>query len=237
MPESLETEEESMVILRAEHLVRYYGKGKNRIYALNDVSFSMEKGSFVSVVGTSGSGKSTLLHIVGTVDRPNKGKVFVDDNDLFSLRRDKLAIYRRRHMGIIYQFNNLLPNLTVKENILLPVLLDGREVNAQYYAELIDILELRGREKFYPHMLSGGQKQRVSIGRAMINTPDVLLADEPTGSLDARNTQEILQLLKRSNREFGQTILLITHDEQVALQTDRVLYIEHGQLVNDEQIK
>ena len=225
-----------MEILQAEHLVKTYGKGENAVRALDDVSFSVESGEFVSVVGSSGSGKSTLIHILGSVVRPDSGKVFVNGQDVFAQSNEKLAVFRRRHVGIVYQFNNLLPRLTVKENILLPVLLDGGQVDEEYYNELIERLGLRGRENDLPGMLSGGQKQRVSIGRTLINTPAIVLADEPTGNLDTHNSQEILNLFKQMNRNNKQTILLITHDRDIAVQTDRMLSIEDGKLIHDKHV-
>lgn len=225
-----------MEILQAEHLVKTYGKGENAVRALDDVSFSVESGEFVSVVGSSGSGKSTLIHILGSVVRPDSGKVFVNGQDVFAQSNEKLAVFRRRHVGIVYQFNNLLPRLTVKENILLPVLLDGGQVDEEYYHELIERLGLRGRENDLPGMLSGGQKQRVSIGRTLINTPAIVLADEPTGNLDTHNSQEILNLFKQMNRNNKQTILLITHDRDIAVQTDRMLSIEDGKLIHDKHV-
>ena len=226
-----------MEILRAEHLVKSYDNGENMIYALNDVSFSIESGEFVSVVGSSGSGKSTLIHILGSVVRPDSGKVFVNGQDVFEQSNEKLAVFRRRHVGIVYQFDNLLPRLSVKENIQLPALLDGKEVDEEYYNELIDLLQLRGREHNLPNQLSGGQKQRVSIGRTLINTPAIVLADEPTGNLDTRNSQEIINLFKRSNKQYKQTILLITHDRDIALQTDRMLTLEDGKIIRDDRIR
>ncbi len=225
-----------MEILQAEHLVKTYGKGENAVRALDDVSFSVESGEFVSVVGSSGSGKSTLIHILGSVVRPDSGKVFVNGQDVFAQSNEKLAVFRRRHVGIVYQFNNLLSRLTVKENILLPVLLDGGQVDEEYYHELIERLGLRGRENDLPGMLSGGQKQRVSIGRTLINTPAIVLADEPTGNLDTHNSQEILNLFKQMNRNNKQTILLITHDRDIAVQTDRMLSIEDGKLIHDKHV-
>ena len=225
-----------MEILQAEHLVKTYGKGENAVRALDDVSFSVESGEFVSVVGSSGSGKSTLIHILGSVVRPDSGKVFVNGQDVFAQSNEKLAVFRRRHVGIVYQFNNLLPRLTVKENILLPVLLDGGQVDEEYYNELIERLGFRGRENDLPGMLSGGQKQRVSIGRTLINTPAIVLADEPTGNLDTHNSQEILNLFKQMNRNNKQTILLITHDRDIAVQTDRMLSIEDGKLIHDKHV-
>jgi putative ABC transport system ATP-binding protein len=225
-----------MKILEAEHLVKTYETGENMIRALDDVSLSIESGEFVSVVGTSGSGKSTLIHILGSVVRPDSGKVFMNGQDVFAQSDEKLAVFRRRHVGIVYQFNNLLPRLTVKENIQLPVLLDNGRVDEEYYNDLIDLLELRGREHDLPGMLSGGQKQRVSIGRTLINTPEIVLADEPTGNLDTRNSQAIMNLFKKMNKDYKQTILLITHDRDVARQTDRLLSLEDGRIIRDEPV-
>ena len=227
----------SMEILRAEHLVKTYGKGETEIRALDDVSFSVESGEFVAVVGSSGSGKSTLIHILGSVDTPDSGKVYMNGQDVFAQSRDKLAIFRRRHVGIIYQFYNLLSRLTVEENILLPALLDGREIDREYYHELLELLGLKGREHDLPRQLSGGQQQRVAIGRTLITRPAVVLADEPTGNLDQRNTQEIMDLFKKSNKKYDQTIILITHDMNIALQTDRIINIEYGKIVKDERIR
>ena len=226
-----------MEILRVEHLSKIYGKGDNEVRALDDVSFSVEKGQFVAIIGPSGSGKSTLLHILGGVDSPTSGKVFLEGHDVFAQNADQLAIFRRRQVGLIYQFYNLIPVLNVTENITLPVLMDGRKVNKDRLNELLDTLDLRGREKHLPNQLSGGQQQRVSIGRALINSPAVVLADEPTGNLDSKNSQEIVELLKLSNRQYGQTLIVITHDESIALQSDRIITIEDGRITKDEVIR
>lgn len=226
-----------MEILRVEHLSKVYGKDENEVRALDDVSFSVEKGQFVAIIGPSGSGKSTLLHILGGVDRPTSGKVFLNDQDVFAQNEDQLAIFRRRQVGLIYQFYNLIPVLNVTENITLPVLMDGRPVNQQRLEELLTTLNLHGREKHLPSQLSGGQQQRVSIGRALINSPAVVLADEPTGNLDSKNSQEIVELLKLSNKKFGQTLIVITHDESIALQADRIITIEDGHISRDEVIR
>ena len=226
-----------MEILRVEKLCKTYGSGENQVRALDNVSFSIEKGSFVAIVGASGSGKSTLLHILGGVDRPTSGHVYMNGQDVYAQSDERLAIFRRRQVGLIYQFYNLIPVQNVVENITLPILLDGRPVNQSRLDELTDLLGLRGREKHLPNQLSGGQQQRVSIGRALINSPAVLLADEPTGNLDSRNSQEIVELLKRSNRSYDQTILLITHDESIALQADRLLTIDDGRIVRDEVLR
>ena len=226
-----------MEILRVEHLSKIYGKGENEVRALDDVSFSVEKGQFVAIIGPSGSGKSTLLHILGGVDRPTSGKVFLEGQNVFTQNEDQLAIFRRRQVGLIYQFYNLIPVLNVTENITLPVLMDGRRINQDRLKELLTTLNLKGREKHLPNQLSGGQQQRVSIGRALMNAPAVVLADEPTGNLDSKNSQEIVELLKKSNREYGQTLIVITHDESIALQADRLLTIEDGHIVRDEVIR
>ena len=226
-----------MEILRIEHLSKVYGQGENQIRAVDDVSFSVEKGEFLAIIGPSGSGKSTLLHILGGVDRPTSGKVYVDGQDVYAQDEDHLAIFRRRQVGLIYQFYNLIPVLNVVENMTLPVLMDGRAVNRQRLDELLDVLDLRGREKHLPNQLSGGQQQRVSIGRALMNAPAVVLADEPTGNLDSKNSQEIVELLKLSNRKYGQTLVIITHDENIALQAHRIIAIEDGRITRDQRIR
>ena len=226
-----------MEILRVEHLSKHYGAGENLVRAVDDVSFSVEKGEFLAIIGPSGSGKSTLLHILGGVDRPTSGKVFVDGQDVYAQNDEALAIFRRRQVGLIYQFYNLIPVLTAEENMTLPVLLDGREVNKERLEELLDTLSLKERRKNLPNQLSGGQQQRVSIGRALMNAPAVVLADEPTGNLDSKNSQEIVQLLKYSNRHYGQTLIVITHDESIALQADRIIAIEDGKIVRDERVR
>ena len=226
-----------MEILRAEHLSKIYGKGENEVRALDDVSFSVEKGQFVAIIGPSGSGKSTLLHILGGVDRPTGGKVFLEGQDIFAQNEDQLAIFRRRQVGLIYQFYNLIPVLNVTENITLPVLMDGRKVDEARLEQMLTTLDLHGREKHLPNQLSGGQQQRVSIGRALMNSPAVVLADEPTGNLDSRNSQEIVELLKHANKHFGQTLIIITHDESIALQADRIITIEDGKITRDEVIR
>lgn len=204
---------------------------------MDDVSFSVEKGEFLAIIGPSGSGKSTLLHILGGVDRPTSGKVYVDGQDVYAQDEDHLAIFRRRQVGLIYQFYNLIPVLNVVENMTLPVLMDGRAVNRQRLDELLDVLDLRGREKHLPNQLSGGQQQRVSIGRALMNAPAVVLADEPTGNLDSKNSQEIVELLKLSNRKYGQTLVIITHDENIALQAHRIIAIEDGRITRDQRVR
>ncbi len=226
-----------MELLRIEHLSKVYGQGENQVRAVDDISFSVEKGEFLAIIGPSGSGKSTLLHILGGVDRPSGGKVYVDGQDVYAQNEDQLAIFRRRQVGLIYQFYNLIPVLNVVENMTLPVLMDGRKVNKERLSELLDVLGLRGREKHLPNQLSGGQQQRVSIGRALMNAPAVVLADEPTGNLDSRNSQEIVELLKLSNRKYGQTLVVITHDENIALQAHRVIAIEDGRITRDERIR
>lgn len=225
-----------MEILRIEHLSKVYGQGENQVRAVDDVSFSVEKGEFLAIIGPSGSGKSTLLHILGGVDRPTSGKVYVDGQDVYAQDEDHLAIFRRRQVGLIYQFYNLIPVLNVVENMTLPVLMDGRAVNRQRLDELLDVLDLRGREKHLPNQLSGGQ-QRVSIGRALMNAPAVVLADEPTGNLDSKNSQEIVELLKLSNRKYGQTLVIITHDENIALQAHRIIAIEDGRITRNQRIR
>lgn len=224
-------------MIQVEHLSKVYGKGENEVVALNDVSFSVKKGEFVAIIGPSGSGKSTLLHILGGVDRPTKGKVYFDGVDVYQQKEDQLAIFRRRQVGLIYQFYNLIPILNVLENMTLPVLMDGREVNQEFLTELVATLGLEGKEKKLPNELSGGQQQRTSIGRALMTSPLVVLADEPTGNLDSKNSQEIIQLLKASNKKYNQTLIVITHDENIALQADRIIAIEDGGITGDEVIR
>lgn len=226
-----------MEIMRVENLTKVYGKGENEVRALDGVSFSVEKGAFVAVIGPSGSGKSTLLHILGGVDRPTGGKVFMDGKDVYAQNEEQLAIFRRRQVGLIYQFYNLIPVLNVTENITLPVLMDGQKVNQNRLAELMTTLNLTDRENHLPNQLSGGQQQRVSIGRALMNAPAVVLADEPTGNLDSKSSREIVELLKVSNEKYGQTLIVITHDESIALQADRILSIEDGKITRDEVIR
>lgn len=226
-----------MEILRVENLTKVYGKGENEVRALDGVSFSVEKGEFVAVIGPSGSGKSTLLHILGGVDRPTDGKVFMDGKDVYAQNEEQLAIFRRRQVGLIYQFYNLIPVLTVEENMTLPVLMDGRSVNQKRVEELLDILKLKDRRGYLPGQLSGGQQQRVSIGRALMNAPAVVLADEPTGNLDSGNSREIVELLKYSNRIYDQTMIMITHDEDIALQADRLIELADGRIIRDEVIR
>ena len=226
-----------MEILKVENLSKVYGKGDNQVKALDNVSFGVEKGQFVAIIGPSGSGKSTLLHILGGVDVPTSGKVYMDGQDVYAQNEEQLAVFRRRQVGLIYQFYNLIPVLDVTENITLPVLLDGRKVNKERLEELLDILKLKGREKHLPNQLSGGQQQRVSIGRALMNSPAVVLADEPTGNLDSKNSQEIVDLLKLSNKKYDQTLIVITHDENIALQAYRIIAIEDGRITRDEVIR
>ncbi len=223
-----------MEILRVEHLSKVYGKGETAVHALNDVSFSVQKGEFVAIIGPSGSGKSTLLHILGGVDKPSSGKVYVEGTDMYSLNNTQLAVFRRRQIGLIYQFYNLIPVLNVEENITLPLLLDGRKVDAAYLRELLNTLGLSQRVGHLPNELSGGQQQRVSIGRALINSPALVLADEPTGNLDSKSSAEIMNLLKLYNKKYSQTLVVITHDENIALQADRVISIEDGRIAKDE---
>lgn len=223
-----------MEILKVENLKKVYGKGENQVEALGGVSFSVQQGEFVAIIGPSGSGKSTLLHILGGVDRPTAGTVLVNGIDVYKQKEEQLAIFRRREVGLIYQFYNLIPVLNVKENITLPVLMDGRKVNEERLEELIGILKLKGRENNLPNQLSGGQQQRVSIGRALMNAPAVVLADEPTGNLDSKNSHDIMNLLRESNKKYNQTLIVITHDDNIALQADRIIAIEDGKIVRDE---
>ena len=226
-----------MEILRAENLTKIYGTGENQVVALDHVSFSVNKGEFLAIIGPSGSGKSTLLHILGGVDTPTSGKVYMEGTDVYAQKEEQLAIVRRRQVGLIYQFYNLIPVLNVVENMTLPVRMDGRPVNKEHLNELLEILSLKGRENHLPNQLSGGQQQRVSIGRALMNAPAVVLADEPTGNLDSKNSQEIVELLKYSNQKFNQTLIVITHDENIALQADRIIAIEDGKITRDEVIR
>ena len=220
-----------MEILRAENLTKKYGKGESEVIAVDNVSFSVAKGEFLAIVGSSGSGKSTLLHLLGGVDRPTSGKVYVDGKDIYSLNDDNLAIFRRRQVGIIYQFYNLIPILNVEENITLPCDLDGNKVDKNRLNELLKSLGLENRRKHLPNELSGGQQQRVSIGRAMINNPAIILADEPTGNLDSKSSEEIVELLKMTNKKYKQTIIMITHNLEIANRADRVITIEDGRIV------
>lgn len=225
-----------MELLNIENLCKVYGKGENQVTALDHVSLTIEKGEFTAIIGSSGSGKSTLLHIIGGVDQPTSGKVYLDGQDVYAGSNEKLAIFRRRQVGLIYQFHNLIPTLNVVENITLPVLMDRRRVNEERLNELLELLGLKDRRNHLPNQLSGGQQQRVSIGRALMNAPAVLLADEPTGSLDSKNGHEIINLLKLSNKKYGQTLIIVTHDETIALQADRIIGIADGRVVRDERV-
>ena len=226
-----------MELLRAEHLTKTYGKDENVVAALNDVSLTINKGEFVAIIGASGSGKSTLLHMLGGVDRPTSGTVLIDGKDIFKQSDEQLAIFRRREIGLVYQFFNLIPVLSVVENITMPVLLDHRKVNRERLRELLNLLGLKEKRNAFPSQLSGGQQQRVAIGRALINAPTILLADEPTGNLDSKNSQEVVELLKYSNQKYNQTTVLITHDENVALQAKRIITIQDGRIQHDEVIR
>lgn len=226
-----------MEILKVENLTKKYGKKDTEVVALDNVSFSVSKGEFVAIVGASGSGKSTLLHLIGGVDKPTSGKVYINGTDIYSLNNDSLAIFRRRQVGLIYQFYNLIPILNVKENITLPCDLDGQKVDEKRLNELLYILGLEKRINHLPNELSGGQQQRVSIGRAMMNHPSIVLADEPTGNLDSKASREIIDLLKVSNQKYNQTLIVITHDENIALEADRIITIQDGKLMSDEKIK
>ena len=219
-------------MIQISNLTKKYGKKDTEVVALDNVSFSVEKGEFIAIVGASGSGKSPLLHLMGGVDKPTSGKVFINDKDIYQLSKDDLAIFRRREIGIIYQFYNLIPILNVKENILLPCNLDGKKVEEKHLQEIIELLGLSNREEHLPNQLSGGQQQRVAIGRAIINNPSIILADEPTGNLDSKSSKEIIELLKKSNKKYNQTILLITHDMSIAEQADRIIKIQDGKIVN-----
>lgn len=226
-----------MQILRTENLKKSYGKGESKVIALDGVNLSVEKGQFLSVVGSSGSGKSTLLHILGGVDKPTEGKVYIEDREISTLKESELALFRRRKVGLIYQFYNLIPTIDVKKNILLPLLLDGRTPDMEYFNEIVGILGLENRIGSYPGQLSGGQQQRVAIGRALIYRPAIVLADEPTGNLDRNNSNEIIELLKLTNKKYKQTIILVTHDERMALETDRIITLEDGNIISDEVIR
>ena len=225
----------NMEILKIENLNKIYGKGDNQVKAVDNVSFSVEKGEFVAIIGASGSGKSTLLHLIGGVDRPTSGKVFIEGKDIYSLNDDNLAIFRRRQIGLIYQFYNLIPVLNVAENITLPTKLDGRDVDEKRLDELLKTLGIEKRKYNLPNQLSGGQQQRVSIGRAIINEPALMLADEPTGNLDSKASEEIISLLKLSNKKYNQTVIVITHDEKIALEADRIITIDDGKIIKDER--
>ncbi len=225
-----------MEFLKIENLCKVYGKGDSQVTALDHVSLTIEKGGFTAIIGSSGSGKSTLLHIIGGVDVPTSGKVYLDGQDVYAQNNEKLAIFRRRQVGLIYQFHNLIPTLNVVENITLPVLMDKRSVNEERLDDLLHMLGLWDRKNHLPNQLSGGQQQRVSIGRALMNAPAVMLADEPTGSLDSRNGHEIIKLLKESNKKYGQTLILVTHDETIALQADRIIGISDGKVTRDQRV-
>lgn len=224
-----------MSILSVEHLTKIYGDGDTAVRALDDVSFTVEAGEFIAIVGSSGSGKSTLLHIIGGVDRPTSGSVYVQGQDIYQRSDEQLAVFRRREVGLIYQFYNLIPILDVIENMTLPVLMDGRQVNQKRLEQLIGALGLSGRERYMPSQLSGGQQQRVAVGRALMNSPAIVLADEPTGNLDSKNSAEVMRLLRDSNKRLKQTLVVITHDEDIALMADRVIAIEDGRLVSDSR--
>ena len=219
-----------MEILRVENLTKTYGKKDTEVKALDNISFSVNKGEFIAIVGASGSGKSTLLHLIGGVDKPSSGKVYIDGKDIYSLSKDEIAIFRRNEIGLIYQFYNLIPILNVKENITLPCDLEGKKVDEKRLDEIIQMLGLENRKEHLPNELSGGQQQRVAIGRALINNPSIILADEPTGNLDSKASKEIIDLLKNSNKKYNQTILLITHDENIAKQADRIITIQDGKI-------
>lgn len=222
-----------MEILKVENLIKNYGSGENLVNAVDDVSFSVEKGEFVAIVGASGSGKSTLLHLIGGVDRPTSGKIFVDGNDISKMNDDKLAVFRRRQVGIVYQFYNLIPILTVEENITLPCDLDGRGVDRERLEMILDSFGLRARRKHLPNQLSGGQQQRTSIARALINNPSLVLADEPTGNLDSKSSEEVMSILKMCNQSYGQTVIMITHNLDIAKQADRIITISDGKIVEE----
>ena len=223
-----------MELLKVEKLCKVYGKGENEVRAVDGVSFSVPKGQMVAIVGASGSGKSTLLHMIGAVDRPTSGKIFLDGQDVFRQNNRELAIFRRRQVGLIYQFYNLIPVLTAEENIMLPILMDGRKPDKEHLEKTLDMLGLKERRDHLPSQMSGGQQQRVSIGRALFTSPQVILADEPTGNLDSKNSAEIMELFRRSNKELKQTIIIITHDEKIAEQCDRVIVLSDGKIISDE---
>lgn len=226
-----------MAILEVKNLTKIYGNDENKVVALDHVSFTIEKGEFIAIVGSSGSGKSTLLHLIGGVDKPTSGEVIVNGQNVYKKNENELAIFRRREVGLIYQFYNLIPILTVEENMTLPVLLDNKKVNQERLDELLRILDLKSREKHLPRELSGGQQQRVSIGRALMNAPSLVLADEPTGNLDSKNSKEIIDLLKLTQKRYKQTLIMITHDENIAMQADRIIVIEDGKIKKDEVIR
>lgn len=224
-----------MEILKVENLSKIYGKGENEVKAVDNISFSVQKGEFIAIIGASGSGKSTLLHMLGGVDRPTAGKVYIEGKDIYSLNDDNLAIFRRRQVGLIYQFYNLIPVLNVVENITLPCNLDGKQINEKRLKDLLHTLGLENRKNNLPNELSGGQQQRVSIGRAIMNEPAIMLADEPTGNLDSKASEEIISLLRVSNKKYNQTVIIITHDEKIALEADRIITIDDGKIIKDEK--
>lgn len=226
-----------MEILKVNHLCKTYGKGNTLVKALDDISFSVQKGEFVAIVGASGSGKSTLLHLLGGVDYPTSGNIIVNGQDIYQLNETNLAIFRRREVGLIYQFYNLIPILNVKENMTLPILLDGKKIEEDYLNELLDTLDLKNRVSHLPNELSGGQQQRVSIGRALMNHPALLLADEPTGNLDSKASHDIIDLLKISNKKYKQTIIMITHDQSLALKANRIITLQDGKIISDEKVR
>lgn len=226
-----------MEFLKVENLCKYYGTDENKVIALDNVSLTIEKGDFIAIIGSSGSGKSTLLHILAGIDMPTSGKVYLNGQDVYAQNNEKLAIFRRRQVGLIYQFHNLIPTLNVVENITLPILMDKRKVNQERLDDLLDLLGLKHRKNHLPNQLSGGQQQRVSIGRALMNTPAVMLADEPTGSLDSKNGHEIIKLLKLSHKKYKQTLIIVTHDEDIALQANRIIRISDGKVVQDERVR
>ncbi|WP_461811013.1 ABC transporter ATP-binding protein [Faecalimonas sp.] len=226
-----------MEILKIENLCKTYGMNDTEVKALDNINFSVERGEFVAIIGASGSGKSTLLHLIGGVDRATAGKIYIDGTEILNLNNDKMAIFRRRQLGLIYQFYNLIPILNVEENIALPCRLDGKQVEKEKMEEMLSILNLTNRREYLPNQLSGGQQQRVSIGRALINHPAIVLADEPTGNLDSKASREIIDLLKMTNRKYDQTILLITHDEKIALEADRIITIADGKIIKDEKVR
>jgi putative ABC transport system ATP-binding protein len=233
----MKKEDHIMEFLKTKDLCKVYGKGENKVTALDHVSLTIPKGEFTAIIGSSGSGKSTLLHIIAGVDVPTSGKVYLDGQDVYAQSNEKLAIFRRRQVGLIYQFHNLIPTLNVVENITLPILMDKRKVSEERLNDLLELLGLKDRKTHLPNQLSGGQQQRVAIGRALMNAPAVMLADEPTGSLDSQNGHEIIKLLKESNKKYNQTLIIVTHDENIALQADRIVGISDGKVVRDEKVR
>lgn len=223
-----------MEILKIENIIKEYANGDKKLYALDDVSFSVEQGEFVAIVGASGSGKSTLLHVIGGIDKPTKGNVFINGTDISNLKKDKMTIFRRRNIGIVYQFYNLIPTLNVEDNMTLPILLDGKKVDQEKLTKLIQLLGLENRRKAMVSQLSGGEQQRVSIGRALINEPAIVLADEPTGNLDSKASKEIVDIFKYYNKAYKQTLIMVTHDEKIALQADRIIIIQDGKIIKNE---